>query len=227
MGRPKQFDSLRQRLEDCDAELLSHVLPGHEADLEVFLKTNGDAWQKSVSELVDSLRETHDRIILIGHSMGGNIAVREAVRNPEKISRVIAIGFPIKVSVGPAWIRLNMLASRPAKAGEDARVAAARSMAGVKICGVGDYLRTLPNNIEFLRLTKNARNMLPRLSVPLTVINFKKDEIVSKGVRDFVTKALPETSFYLLENSYHFLFTPEETELMADLIRSEIEKESV
>lgn len=225
MGRAKQFDSIKERLSGCGAELFFPVLAGHEASLEEFLQTNGDAWQKSISNLVDELRKDYDRIILVGHSMGGNIAIREAVRNPEKISRVIAIGFPIKVSVGPQWLKLNMLASRPYREGEDARVTVARAMGGVKIESVGDYLRTLPNNIEFLKLTKNARKMLPQLSAPLTVLNFKKDEIVSKGVRELVMKTLPDTEFYLLENSYHFLFTPEETDLMASVIRREAEGE--
>lgn len=222
MGRAKQFDSIKQRLSDSGADLYSPVLPGHETSLEEFLKTNGDTWQKGISDTVDSLKHKYDRIILVGHSMGGLIAMREAARDAIKIGRVIAIGFPIKVSVGPQWIKTNMAASRPFKEGEDERVTVARNMGGVKISGIGDYLRTLPNNLQFLKVAKDSRGKLGQLNVALTVINFKKDEIVGKTAKDFVIKTKPETEFYLLENSYHFMFTPEETDFMASIIRREI-----
>ena len=222
MGSFHQFDELCDKLEDCGARLVRPILPGHECGLEEFLQTNGDTWQKHIADTVDELRKDYDRIILVGHSMGGLIATREAVRSPQKISRVIAIGYPIMVTVRPQWLMLNVRASRPARENEDPRITVARNMAGVHFRGIDGYLKTLPNNIEFLKIAKDTRAQLSRLSVPLTVLNFKKDEIVSGKTRKFVMERQPETEFYLFDDSYHFLFSPEDTERMADVIRREI-----
>ena len=222
MGSPKQFVSLKERLADCGADIYCPVLAGHETSFEDFQRSNGEAWQKSLSDAVDGLRDKYDRIILIGHSMGGLLAVREAVRNSAKIDRVIAIGFPITVTVRPSWLQMNMKAAKPAVPGEDPRITAARSMAGVKIDSVGKYFRTLPNNMQFLHVAADSRKQLPKLKTPLTVINFKKDEIVGGNAKKFVMKILPNTKFYLLDNSYHFYFTPEETELMVSVIKDAV-----
>lgn len=223
MGSPKQFISLKGRLVDCGADIFCPVLAGHEASFEDFRHSGGEAWQKSLSDAVDELRSKYDRIILIGHSMGGLLAVREAIRDPEKIDRVIAIGFPITVTVRPSWLQMNMKAAKPAVQGEDPRITAARSMAGVKIEGAGQYFRTLPNNMQFLHVASDTRKQLPRLKTPLTVINFKRDEIVGGNAKKLVMKILPNTKFYLLDNSYHFYFTPEETDLMISIIKEAVE----
>lgn len=227
MGKPDQFDSIKERLGGIAAELFCPVLVGHEGSLEAFLETDGDDWQKGFADFMEVIRRDFDKIILVGHSMGGLIAAREAVRNPEKIGEVIAIGFPIKVTLRPIWLRMMTLASKPAKVGEDPRVTVARSMGGVRITSAGEYFSTLPNNIQFLKVARDTRKKLPQLKVPLTVLNFKKDEIVGGGAKAFVMKALPDTRFYMLDNSYHFLFTPEETDLMASLIRKAAEDTAV
>lgn len=220
IGSCRQFTALAELLSDCNADMFFHVLPGHEATIEDFKKTNADIWQSSVDERLKKLSESYDRILVVGHSMGGLLAVRAAIAAPEKVCGIAAIGFPIKVSVGYDWLKLNMDASRPAHYGEDPRVTAARSMAGVAILNVGQYLSTLPQNMEFLKTTRLARRDLHKLTAPLKVINFERDEIVASSVPDFVRAKKPDAKIVMLPESYHFYFTANELVRMADEIRN-------
>lgn len=223
MGCSRQFDEIIESLEGCDARLLRHILPGHEKDTADFIKSNCGQWQQSANDYIDSLRLDYDRLVLVGHSMGGLIAVRAAISNPEKISGIIAIGLPIKVTVRSAWIKNNMLASKPQRENEDKRVTAARQMAGVKMTGTGDYIRAFPRSAQFLRVARLTRRELSKLAVPLTVINFKNDEIVAFGAKRFVEKALPAAKILMLDGSYHFLFTKDEVEIMAEEIKNAVQ----
>lgn len=220
IGASRQFKSLVGQLADCGADLHLHVLPGHEASLAEFRKTNAAAWQGSVIERIEQLENTYDKIVLVGHSMGGLLSVCAAAERPEKIAGVMAIGFPIKISPGRGWIKLSMDAAGPEKEGEDPRVTAARAMAGVEIKSVGEYLTTLPQNLEFLKTVRVAQRAISRLRVPLTVINFEKDEIVSLKSAAFVRARFPEAEVFVLKDSYHFLFDPEEEEFITGKIRS-------
>lgn len=220
MGCHRQFEALSELLDDGETEMVFHVLPGHEAGLEDFKKSSAASWQDSVNKLVVGLSASYDRLLLVGHSMGGLLAVRAAVAHPEKVIGVAAIGFPIKISVGPKWLKLNMAAANPPVEGEDPRVTAARDMAGVEILSVGQYLSTLPQTIQFLKTTKLARGDIGRLRAPLKLINFRRDEIVAKSVPEFVKSRLPEAQIVMLPESYHFYFTPEELSVMAGEIKA-------
>ncbi|NCC67577.1 MAG: alpha/beta fold hydrolase [Clostridia bacterium] len=219
MGCHRQFEALADFLDDGETEMVFHVLPGHESTLAEFKKTNAKIWQDSVNELVGSMAKQYDRILLVGHSMGGLLAVRASIARPEKVCGVVCIGFPIKINVGKDWLDLNTAASKPHIDGEDPRVTAARTMAGVTITSTGQYLSTLPQNIQFLKTTRLARRDLHMLKAPLTVINFEKDEIVAKSVPEFVKRQKSDTQIIMLPDSYHFLFTEAELVTMADEIR--------
>ena len=220
MGSHRQFGELSQLLKDCGADMYFYVLPGHETSLEDFKKTNADSWQSGVNSKLRELSAGYDRVLLVGHSMGGLLAVRAAIAVPEKVIGVAALGFPIKVSVGPDWLKLNMQASNPAKPGEDPRITAARSMAGVTIKTTGQYFSTLPQNMQFMKTTKLARRDIHLLKKPLTVINFEKDEIVSKDTPRFVLSQKPDAKIVMLSDSYHFYFAKEDLNTMADEIKA-------
>ncbi len=220
MGRPGQFDGIKKELGDFEGDIYSLTLPGHEKDASEFIKTDRMQWQQYAEDFIDKLRGEYERLILAGHSMGGLIAVQAAINKAEKISGVIAIGFPIKVTVSRAWVKNSILASRPSRENESELVKAARSMSGVKITRPADFVKTLPRSLQFLRLAGQSRRQLSKLSVPLTVINFKNDEIVSKKAKSFVEKTLPSAKILMLQGSYHFLFTKDEISLMANEIKA-------
>lgn len=219
MGCSRQFLSLQNALEGCEADMKLHVLPGHEATLEEFHKTDAEVWQQSVNAAVRDLAREYDRILLVGHSMGGLLAVRAAIAEPEKVCGIVAIGFPIKINLKWQWLTLNLNAARPAKEGEDPRVTVARTMGGVTMNTVGQYFSTLPQNMQFLKMTRLARKDIHLLKAPLTVLNFKKDEIVAPSVPDFVHSQLSDAKVVVMPNSYHFLFSDDELLVMANEIK--------
>ena len=60
-----------------------------------------------------------DRVLLVGHSMGGMVALKTAINHPKRISRVVAVGAPI---VGESLSWLLKLTDRPLLAVAFARV---------------------------------------------------------------------------------------------------------
>lgn len=219
MSSREFFESIEKDLEGCGADMYRPSLAGHDGSLEDFCRSDWRRWQNSANGVLRRLAESYDRILIVGHSMGGLIAQRAAIAEPKNVIGVIGIGFPIKISLGPRWIKLNVAASRPKTPGEDPRITAAREMAGVPITTVGQYLQTFPQNMSFLMAAAQSRRELSQLKAPLTVINFEKDEIVAPSVPDFVKSRLPDAEIVMLPNSYHFLFEKDEQDRMVDIIK--------
>jgi len=219
------FDQIKAELADTEADLVSISLAGHDASYEDFRSNCWRDWQESADLKLRELSDTYDRVLLVGHSMGGLIALRAAVAMPEKVIGVVGIGFPIKISLGPRWIKLNAAATKPKVPGEDPRVTAAREFAGVPIRSVGDYFKTLPQNIGFLKTAGAARREISQLRAPLTVINFERDEIVAPSVPRFVKDRLPGAEIAMLPKSYHFLFAEDERRRIAGIIREYIDRD--
>ncbi len=225
LGSARFFDQIKTELADADAGLASISLAGHDASYEDFCQSGWRDWQESANMKLRELSDTYDRVLLVGHSMGGLIAVRAAVAMPEKVAGVVGIGFPIKISLGPRWIKLNIAATQPKVPGEDPRVTSAREFAGVPIRSVEEYFKTLPQNIGFLKTAGAARREISQLRAPLTVINFERDEIVAPSVPRFVKDRLPGAEIVLLPKSYHFLFAEDERKRMVEIIRGYISQE--
>ncbi len=220
MGRSRQFEEIVSSLEGCGADLKLCVLDGHEKKtFQEFRQSSAKTWQSGADKFIDKLRADYDEILLVGHSMGGLIAVQSAIACPEKIKGIVAIGFPVKVRLTPAWFKNNILASKPPREGESEYVAAARKLGGVHMDKPSDYFRTMPNNMQFMSMRARTGKGLYKLSVPLSVINMEKDEIVAPGTQKFVAKKLPNADFMLLKESGHFLFRENEVTIMANEIR--------
>ena len=218
MGSIKQFDGLKKRLSNAGADLIFQSVAGHDKTLADFLASDDASWQSGLNYQLESLRGDYDQILLVGHSMGGLMAVRAAVADPKGIKGIAAIGFPIQVWMKIQWMKNMVNAAHPEKPGEDPRITAARRMCGVDVRNFSDFVKTIPLSGKFLKLARAARREISGLKVPLEIINFEGDEIVAKRGAAFVKKQLPDAKIHMQKNSYHFLFEDRDEQEMADII---------
>ena len=193
MGTPRQFDPIAKALgERSGAELHRLVLPGHGANIEAFVGEGAAAWQKAVNDALDRLRREYDDLVLVGHSMGGLLLIRAAVQCPDRIREIIAVSLPLslKLTLRGVRIRLGSMGRDP----KDPDTRAAKEMCGVSGVTPWNSWRLLPNALGLLRVMKEAGAVLPGLTVPLTVINSERDEIVSMRTLNFVEGKDPRAS---------------------------------
>ncbi len=76
------------------------LLPGHGTSHRDLARTRYADWYGAVDRLVDHLRTRCDRIALIGHSMGGTIALDLAARRPEDVDAVGVINPSVRPPPG-------------------------------------------------------------------------------------------------------------------------------
>jgi pimeloyl-ACP methyl ester carboxylesterase len=167
-----------------------------------------------------------DRVLLVGHSMGGMVALKTAINHPKRISRVAAVGAPI---VGDSLSWLLKLTDRPILADGFARVPWLRRFMFSQFLGktndphVNEILddsvksssSTLRNAVGSMWRT-DLRPELPRLTVPSLIVHGGRDEIVHPNQADLFDN-IPSAEVVVMPESRHFPFL-DEADLFNDML---------
>lgn len=177
-----------------------------------------------VSTYVEMVRQFMDALgihqaPIVGHSMGGTVALQFALRHPDRVTKVAIVGSPINGSTlnpflklagysaiadfiwrFPALLRMTM---RVLLAGDSARV---RDMIfrDVKRTTLDSFFRSIGD----LRDT-DLRGELPALRVPALGIYGAKDNIVSPTNARLLANTVRLSQVAVMERSRHFPMTDE------------------
>ena len=140
------------------------VQPGHGDTKERLAASNQEEWVDAASAQLASLRERHDRVVLVGVSMGGLVSLLLASRTP--VTAVVTVGVPLRLKAPPRWLVRGIAAVWPylaKRGGSDIREPAARarhpSLAVMPVRSVA----------ELMRLQERVREALVGVRAPLFV----------------------------------------------------------
>lgn len=220
MGSPRQFDRLLEVLGPVEADTLCLTLPSHGGTLADFVEAGRKDWQRWTLEQISDLANRYDRLVLVGHSMGGLLLIQAASEAPEKITAVAALAVPLKVRLTFRAVSVRLRSLSAPKPGEDPAVTAARDLCGVSGLSVDGAWRLLPNTIGLLRLVAEARREVSRLLMPLLTVHSQADEIVSVRSAQAARDWGREVEALVLSSASHFWYPQEELEQIAGRLRA-------
>src|SRR5262249_43473172 len=69
------------------------LLPGHEVRAHVAINYGWDDWSQALRERFEDLQAKHERVVIIGHSMGGALALSLAERDP-RVTALVSLCAP-------------------------------------------------------------------------------------------------------------------------------------
>jgi pimeloyl-ACP methyl ester carboxylesterase len=159
-----------------------------------------------------------DRVMLVGHSMGGMVALKTALMHPRRITRVAAVGAPI---VGNSLSLLLKVTDNPMIARAFVRVPKMQRFLFQHFLGLNDdpalaeilddstksSSTTLQRAVSSM-LRTDLRPELPKLSVPALSVHGGRDEIVHPNQADLFDN-VPNTEVVVMPESRHFPFLDE------------------
>ena len=216
MGSPKQFEYLFPIASAHGFFPQALLLPGHGSTLDEFCKTPAQAWQAHVHKELTSLRETYSKILLVGHSMGGLLAVSEAARDAVCICGLLAIAFPLHLKVSLKGISTNIRYIKKRVNKTDKFVTAAKAASGVAGISLLNSIKLLPNVMQLKRISALARSDLRCFELPLTLIQSNNDEWVSGKSASFARRILKCPKIVELSESGHFWYSETDKEIIKE-----------
>ena len=127
-GTPYEVRSVAEALVARGMRARGPWMAGHEEGAEVLAKTSWQAWVEGARSELAALRAEHDRVFLVGVSMGGLVSLRLA--ETEEVDAIVVIGTPLVLAPPiPQILPLlrRFVSSRSKKDGSDIRDPAARA----------------------------------------------------------------------------------------------------
>lgn len=210
-------------------QLLSKEFRLYALDFLGFGDSGDQAGNFSIDNFVTMVREFMDRMgivraPLVGHSMGGTVALSTALQYPQQVVKVVVVGSPIvgnslspllRLAANPAWINIgqttpmlyNVFQSgfRPFLRLYSHLLARDGTALGKMLTEDVSKLAIAPfiQSISTLRQT-DLRLRLHELEMPVLGIYGKKDLIVDPRQHLTLQKYLPSSQISLFANSGHF-----------------------
>ena len=202
---PRFFDEYAAAL-PADVSVHNLLLPGHGGSVRDFGRHSAAEWESHVRAALDDLRKSHEQVYIVAHSLGTLLAIREAVRDESRIAGMLLLCVPLRI-----WSRPTAWWGKLAKGlGGKAAQEELRTCYGTEVdWRVWRYIGWIPRYLELFRLSKEARQIVRRVNVPVRVFMAGKDEQVSRRSEKCMA-GHPSITISRMENSSHHIFTQED-----------------
>ena len=218
VGTPHHFDNLIPLIPE-NWSVVNLLLEGHGHGAAEFGAASMEQWKGQVSRELDALLAYHEKVLIVGHSMGTLFAIQSAIDCPEKVAGLFLQAVPLRPYVHPKMTIASAKLLFDVGVEEDPLARALEKDSGVDVdLRLWEYVLWPARFVELLAECERIRHALPQLKVPTVALQSCKDELVSDlSIRDL------EKNEYVrvvkMENAGHFGYEGEEQRRMLDLFR--------
>jgi carboxylesterase len=185
---PAIFRKIAPRLAELGFTCRAMLRPGCARPIDIYAQATRETWRAALEREAALLRETHQEVWIVGHSLGGAIAIDYLLDEPEAVDGLVLLAPLIAVSSdrspllpARAWYRLGkklMIFTRimenPFTIDSHSADARAYDM----------YSRFFPSNVydEIFEITDNIEERAGELKVPMLMVISRNDDIIDSEV---------------------------------------------
>jgi len=220
MGSPIQFEDFAYVVYDAGYSYSSVLLPGHGARVNDFIKTDADNWEYHLQSEIDKVKEKYDKIYLVGHSMGGLLAINASLIKENKIAGVVMLSTPLKTNAFNFkffFPKLKLLLYP--KDNEIRSVYFKSNSTGTS--NVFLFLLFAKPFFSLHKLIRKTKRNLSQVFVPIRMIHSVNDEMTSYKSAKLLCDGLNNTqrdSFTLYESWHVYFFDDEKAFIKEKLL---------
>lgn len=219
-GTPYEVRPIAAALSRAGHRARGIALPGHCTSPEDLARTSRAAWVDAAAAELERLRARHDRVVLVGMSMGGVVSLRVAQMG--RVDALVTIGAPLDLGA-PVRIAVpfakHLVPLLPKRGGSDIRDPAARAR------HPGYKVMPLAAVHELIRLQGEVAGGLARIAAPILVAHGRHDRTSpprnARIIHDAVSSEVRELVMY--ERSGHVVPVDHDGPALAERATSFVE----
>lgn len=224
-GTPNHFRVLLplEQMIPSDWSVYNVLLPGHGKTVKDFAHSSMAQWKAYVNDIFDQLCQTHEKVVLVGHSMGTLFSIEMALKKPDKVPFIFLIASPMVAGVKCFGVK-NMLKLEYGLLDMNDPIQEATS----KVSSIThshypwEYLGWLPRLKELLTLMKYTQTLVPRLEVKCIAFQSRRDELVSCKSCDILRRG-GTVELHGLHDSTHFYYAPNDIKAVQKRFQRELD----
>jgi carboxylesterase len=218
LGSPGQFKTIANLLHKHNFSVKSILLPGHGGLGKEFASTKPDTWQAYVDQEVINLKQKNKYVFLIGHSLGGLLALNTSIH--QSINGIILINTPIYTRITWQQLSLSLRVLLSSKNNNNPILQTYRDSFGVCIKDWWTLPFWIPRLLDVQRIGQNTLKILNKINTPVFIVQSRHDETVNPKSANIFHKQFihDQGSVHYLEKSTHAYFDMEETRTIIDQV---------
>ena len=202
IGTPNHFDRLIPLVPE-HVSIYNMLIDGHGQGVLDFGRSSLKRWEASVHKVLDELSKTHEKIYIVGHSMGTLLTMHEALTN-KKIAGAFMLAIPITIYLHPKMVPVSFRLVFDRIPPDNRYILDIFNCYGIdQDPNLLKYLTWIPRFIELSVLVHRTRKILPDFNIPCVAYQSAKDEVVFKSSINYLKKHSSIT-VKTLENSGHY-----------------------
>ncbi len=210
---PQAMRGLGSRLKESGISHYAPLLLGHGTDVKQLDKITWAEQEAFVEKVFEKIAKKHKKIVLIGESSGGSLALHLAAKHPDRVSGVVTVCGAVKYpgerfikTVLPVYKRIRPYPKKVRGADVKDRQAINERVA----------YRHIPMQAfsGLLKYSKQVIEDLPKLTAPLLILQTLKDHAVAPKSADIIYQNAGSNYKQVLwyPESYHILLIDYEKE---------------
>lgn len=212
VGTPNQFRNvidLEGLVPGCFS-VRNLCLPGHGLGVKEFGESSRRQWGSYVRQAFLELASSHEKIIVVGHSMGTLFSLQLQREFPEKIAGLFLLNVPLRL-----WVRLWGACNALRLAFGCVRIDRPREASILLACGtkptarIWQYIPWIPRYLDLFAEIIYTERQLQEPSVPYRIIQSGKDELVSNQTARILRQKGFANLMELPESSHFYYPSPE------------------
>jgi len=217
MGSPRQFDRLAELSHKNGYNALSVLLPGHGGTLREFSSSTYRMWGAHLNSEIERLSECFDKIWLVGHSMGGLLALTVAKRPSKKLRGIFLIASPLELT----FLSKEDIKIRLAQVFRDDYVGESSVPRSTSLA-----FHALAPMVEVRKLISVSKSVLPKIQTPVGAVYSVSDELVSIKTLRILKAGLINSSleYHVIVDSLHSYYTDEEKQIIDEAVLAFVKK---
>ncbi len=232
MASPAEIRWLGKHLADQGYTVYGPRLPGHATDYRDMARQRWQDWYASVEDALAVLRAQCDRVLVVGHSMGGMLGLMLAAHT--HIDGLAALASPVLFtsrSMATAhWIKYVRPYTDQSDNGPLIQlIREEQARRGESVVGRIRHNQWSTAAVsELFKLSLAVQGCLPDVKTPLMLIYSEGDKTVGLHNRDFVVQRVQSTEIeqHTLKQSDHILPQDSERETVFKLVADFIQRHS-
>ena len=170
-GTPREVRPLAEELCDAGFACVGPYLPGHGETPEELAATSHDAWTEHALSAYDELAVSHERVYVLGFSMGGVVALHLCQERP--VAAAVVLAAPLRLQRHLHWLLPIISKFMPYQRGpSDLRDPEARELHQAY------DVMPLAAVRQMLRMARAVHDNLARIRTPLQLLYSHGDRVV-------------------------------------------------
>ncbi|HEX2688563.1 MAG TPA: alpha/beta fold hydrolase [Kofleriaceae bacterium] len=217
-GSPYEMRYLGEALARTGATVRGLLLPGHGTSIDDLERIRWEDWAAAVEREVDAMSQRCRRVVVVGQSLGGLLALHVAAHRPA-LAAVATLAAPLWLSglsgravrwlTDPRGRLRRRIRTLPKLGGSDVRDRRARAE--------NPGYRAIPTRAlgELLRFMQIVDAELPQIAPPVLVLHARRDHTAPVACATRIAERAHARRVRILPRSFHLIAIDVERDLVA------------